>query len=75
MRKLSNLPMTVYDGYGNDVTQEYYVKFVGEPLRVDRRAIEVASVSRTKEYDGQALEGRFRLDFQGKPRERAQNRI
>ena len=59
LRKLSNLPMTVYDGYGNDVTQEYYVKFVGEPLRVDRRAIEVASVSRTKEYDGKPLKGDF----------------
>ena len=40
-----------------DVTQEYYVKFVGEPLRVDRRAIEVASVSRTKEYDGKPFSG------------------
>ena len=59
LRKLSNLPMTVYDGYGNDVTQEYYVKFVGEPLRVDRRAIEVASVSRAKEYDGKPLKGDF----------------
>ena len=57
LRSLSKLPVTVYDGKGNDVTADYYVKFIGEPLRVDRRAIEITGVSKVKEYDGAPLKG------------------
>ena len=49
------LPMKVIDEYGNDVTDDYYVKFVGEPLRVDPRKLVLSSMSHTKEYDGKPL--------------------
>ncbi len=57
LRKLSYLPYVVYDAHGNDVTEDYYVKFVGEPLQVNRRMIELTSVSKVKEYDGTPLTG------------------
>ena len=49
------LPMKVIDQYGNDVTDNYYIKFVGKPLTVDPRKIVLASGSATKEYDGKPL--------------------
>ena len=49
------LPMKVIDQYGNDVTDNYYIKFVGKPLTVDSRKIVLTSESATKEYDGDPL--------------------
>ena len=40
---------------GKDVTDQYYVKFEGAPLRIDKRAITLRAGSETKVYDGTAL--------------------
>jgi uncharacterized protein YnzC (UPF0291/DUF896 family) len=54
-KELRKLPITLYDANGNDVTDEYYVKFVGDFLRVDKRSITIKAASETKAYDGTPL--------------------
>ncbi len=54
-KELRKLPITLYDANGNDVTDEYYVKFVGDFLRVDKRRITIKAASETKAYDGTPL--------------------
>lgn len=58
MLKLSDfekLPYTVYDENYTDVTNQYSLIFVGKPLRIYRRAIEITSASAIKTYDGTPL--------------------
>ena len=53
---LEELPATVYDASGNDVTGEFYIHFdMKNAMIVSRRAITVASISETKLYDGTPL--------------------
>ena len=55
VEELRKLAITILDANGNDVTDDYYVKFVGQPLRIDKRAITIRSASETKTYDGTPL--------------------
>ncbi|MBQ9744640.1 MAG: transglutaminase domain-containing protein [Clostridia bacterium] len=55
MEYLEELPIAVYDSEGNDVTDNYYIKFEGDLLRVDRNRITIRSASETKKYDGTPL--------------------
>ena len=55
VEELRKLAITILDANGNDVTDEYYVKFVGQPLCIDQRAITIRSASETKTYDGTPL--------------------
>ena len=52
--ELRKLPITILKD-GVDVTDEYYVKFVGTPLRIDKRTITIRAASETKAYDGTPL--------------------
>ena len=49
------LPITVYDSENNDVTEDYYIKFEGDFLRIDKRSITIKSKSASKTFDGEAL--------------------
>ena len=55
IEKLYELPVKVTDENGNDVTANYYVKFVGEGLTVMPNKITVVTNSAEKVYDGKAL--------------------
>jgi hypothetical protein len=55
MAELEMLPVTLYNERGEDVTENFYVKFEGQPLRVDRRAITLKALSESKVYDGTPL--------------------
>jgi ribosomal protein L24 len=50
-----SLPVVVYDENDNDVTDQFFVKFEGDPLRIDRLSITIQSASETKAYDGTPL--------------------
>ena len=52
---LYSLPITILDPDGKDVTDQYYIKFVGQPLRIDKRAITLVAASEDKPYDGKPL--------------------
>ena len=53
---LEELPVAVYDAYGQNATGSFYICFDTEhALTVSRRAIFVASMSETKPYDGTPL--------------------
>ena len=53
--ELRNLPITILNSDGEDVTDQYYIKFVGAPLRIDKRVITLQAASETKTYDGTPL--------------------
>ena len=56
LRKVSSrVKFQVLDADGNDVTDQYYVTLVGEPLTVTKRPITVAVNSKSREYNGEAL--------------------
>ena len=55
LEELEALPYKVYDAYGNDVTDQFYLKISGAGMRIAPRTITVTSASQTKEYDGSAL--------------------
>lgn len=54
---LENLPLTVYDAYGNDVTDRYTVSFKGTPLTVLRSLLEITFVSGEENDDGTYTDG------------------
>ena len=53
--EIKSLPITVYDSENNDVTENYYIKFTGDFLRIDKRSITVKTKSASKVFDGEAL--------------------
>ena len=55
MEVLYTLPITILNPNGEDVTDQYYIKFVGTPLRIDKRAITLLAASEDKPYDGTPL--------------------
>ena len=55
IKEIEKLPITVLNPDGEDVTNQYYIKFVGRPLRVDKRAITLLAASEDKPFDGTPL--------------------
>lgn len=53
--ELRDLPIKVYDSNNNDVTDDYYIKFDGDFLRIDKRSITIKTQSASKSYDGTPL--------------------
>lgn len=54
-----DLPFHIYDNFGADVTTKFSLVFKGKPLRIDKRNIEITSISVTKAYDGKELSNSF----------------
>ncbi len=46
----------IFDKHGNDVTDDFTIKFVGKPLTVIKRIITIATATDEKEYDGEPFE-------------------
>ena len=46
----------IFDKHGNDVTDDFTIKFVGKPLTVIKRIITIATANDEKEYDGEPFE-------------------
>lgn len=53
--ELRKLPITILNADGDDVTDQYYIKFVGIPIRIDKRVITLQAASESKVYDGTPL--------------------
>lgn len=52
---LANGRIHVYDENGDDVTESFDFKFVGTPLTVTARALQITAASAEKHYDGKEL--------------------
>ena len=52
---MANGRIHVYDENGDDVTESFDFKFVGTPLTVTARALQITAASAEKHYDGKEL--------------------
>ncbi len=55
IENLRTLPYVVRNEYGEDVTENYYLEIEGVGIRVERKTLEIASASVTREYNGEPL--------------------
>ncbi len=55
IEELYSLPYRVFDLEGNDVTEDYFLKFIGVGITVDYREITLTAASEQREYNGEAL--------------------